>query len=117
MRETLRKQTDSTKTDSTNNTNVLAYISVITRRRVWKYPTRYLSPFRSFLSSPHSFPFLHLSFKIIILDFLEIQIIPRMDATGNEVEKWGWEGRGGETRDKEKFYLNRFYAEIIIRIL
>lgn len=54
LRETLRKQTDSTKTDSTNNTNVLAYISVITRRRVWKYPTRYLSLFRSFLSSPHS---------------------------------------------------------------
>lgn len=81
---------------------------------MWKYPTRYLSPFRLFLFSPHSFPFLHLSFKIIILDFLEIQIILRMDATGNEVEKWVGKEEG---EDKEKFYLNRFYAEIIIRIL
>lgn len=88
---------------------------------MWKYPHAVSFPisFISFLSPPFflPFPFLHLSFKIIILDFLEIQIILRMDATGNEVEKWGWEGRGGETRDKEKFYLNRFYAEIIIRIL
>lgn len=85
---------------------------------MWKYPHAVSFPisFISFLSPPFflPFPFLHLSFKIIILDFLEIQIILRMDATGNEVEKWVGKEEG---EDKEKFYLNRFYAEIIIRIL
>lgn len=107
LRETLRKQTDSTKTDSTNNTNVLTY-SVITSWRMWKYPTRYpffffhfvyfFPPPISFLSS-FSFRISHSIDENNNSRFPRDLVILQMDAAGNDTEeKLGWKVVGKKER-------------------